>query len=364
MLRSISGIEIHEAGSAEDAIGFFFYGEELPERPLELEIEPLGNIGRYGGERVPEMGRIVDALIRSEKAEIARIGDAEVREYFEEKAAQHEEIYGMGYDYAAANGAFLTQIMASAIAEVNEPDLERKKREVELCLGSLDMPEATLSNYEWVMGGEAREMRAKSNYEKYSEMEPETKDEKYLLVYQLGYSKAWCDAAAAMYSIETGGDEVGAEKLKEIADSLLNYTDDYGSWEEYAETGRILYREGKYAGAVYELAFAKSMVEGDRLMEEDESGEGCPGIENAAGNSVWGRVFRGHAKYMEETGSRTDACRMAVFANEMDGISEKISGVRLERDEPELPEDNICMPAFAVLGMCCAALFAGEVLKN
>ncbi|HNT60841.1 MAG TPA: hypothetical protein PKJ97_02580, partial [Candidatus Bilamarchaeaceae archaeon] len=154
----------------------------------------------------------------------------------------------------------------------------------------------------------------------------------------------------------------GSLQLKEVAERLLNYTEDYGEWEEYAQTGRELYEEGKYAGAVYELAFAKGMIEGDLIAEE---GGDCIS-ELAAGNGtgVWGKVFRGHARYMEETGSREDACRMAAFSREMDRIASEIAGEERGENVPELPEDSLCLPAFVVLGMCCAALFAGEVLKN
>ncbi|MDD5096859.1 MAG: hypothetical protein PHY95_05105, partial [Candidatus ainarchaeum sp.] len=275
MLRGISGVQIYEVSSAEEAIEFFFYGVEPEERPLDLQVEPLENITPYDGDSATGMEGIAAGMISSEREAAARIEDREVRQYFEAIAAQHEELGRLGYHYAAANGAFLTGISASAIAEVGAPDIEAKKAEVRECLDSLVEPNATMDNYQWMMGGEAREMRARRNYEKYADLEPETKDEEYLLVYQMGYSKAWCGAAKAMYAVESGGggDAVDERKLEQIAEGLLNYTEDYGEWEEYAKAGQELYGEGKYAGAIYELAFAKSMVEGEDALEEGAEDE-------------------------------------------------------------------------------------------
>ncbi len=355
MLRAIEGIEIREVEGVGEAVAFFFEGKVPEVRPLELEVEPLENLTPYEGERVPEMGAIVEALIEGEKEAVSGIGEEAVREYFEAKAGQHEEVYALGYDYAAANGAFLTQISASAIAEVGEPDLEGNIKEVEECLDSLDKPELTMGNFQWVMGGEAREMRARRNYEKYIEYEPETKDEEYLLVYQMGYSRAWCSAAKAMYG--AGKNEGAGEdeaKLKEIAEGLLNYTEDYGEWQEYADTGEQLYGKGLYAGAVYELLFAKSMHQGNGEMDEGATEGDYEEMMGEERTSVWGKVFRGHASYLKQQGSDEDAYRMAVFAENMDeavgqvGASQEVIVVGGEEEEC-VCETNICMPAFLVL---------------
>jgi hypothetical protein len=359
MLEGISGISIYEVEDAEELIAFFFEGEVPEERPLELELEPIENLTEYKGERVPEMGGIVEALIRGEKNEIADIGDESVREYFVQKSAQHEEIYGMGYDYAAANGAFLTQISAGAIAEVERPDVDARKVEVQECLDSLERPGLTLENYQWVMGGEAREMRARNNFEKYSEYEAETKDEEYLLVYQMGYSRAWCEAAKAMYeAVGEEGVPADESKFRRIAERILNSSDGFGEWGEYADTGRDLYEEGMYAGAVYELVFAESMHEGDLELEE-----GVPesryreGMENES-ISVWGKVFRGHSSYLYQQGSKEDAYRMMVFAENMDEVVGEIGHVEAEEGETGGFEESghICAPAFLILVAVFAAM--------
>lgn len=366
MLRGISGVHIYEVSNATEAIEFFFYGVTPEERPLDLEVEPLGNITPYDGERAAGMEGIVAGMISSEREEAARIEDGEVRQYFEARAAQHEELEQLGYEYAAANGAFLTGISASAIAEVGSPDIAAKKEEVQSCLDSIQEPNATTENYQWIMGGEAREMRARRNYEKYADVEPETKDEEYLLVYQLGYSKAWCEAAKAMYAVESesGGGAVDGRELKYIAEGLLNYTDDYGEWDEYAQAGQELYDEGKYAGAIYELAFAESMVEGDDALEAGATDEEYARMMSNESTSVWGKVFRGQSEYMEKTGSHEDAYRMAVFARNMDSIAAEVGSGNAPPVEPAQRGDSICMPAFVLFGACCLALGAGKVLKN
>jgi predicted S18 family serine protease len=360
MLRGISGVHIYEVSNATEAIEFFFYGVRPEERPLDLNVEPLGNITPYDGERADGMEGIAAGMISSEREAAARIEDQQVREYFEARADQHEELERLGYDYAAANGAFLTGISASAIAEVGSPDIAAKKEEVQSCLDSIQEPNATTENYQWIMGGEAREMRARRNYDKYADVVPETKDEEYLLVYQMGYSEAWCEAAKAMYAVEgeSGGDAVDGRELKYIAEGLLNYTDDYGDWEEYAQAGQELYDEGKYAGAIYELEFAKSMVEGDNALEVGATDDEYAQMMANGSTSVWGKVFRGHSEYMEKTGSHEDAYRMAVFARDMDAIAAEVGGGEAPPVEPVQRGDSICMPAFVLLGIGCLALCA------
>lgn len=366
MLRGMEGIDIREVENANQAVEFFFRNKVPPERPLELEVEPLGNLTPYEGERVPEMGGIVEALIRSEREAIAGIGDPAVREYFGQKAGQHGELYGLGYDYAAANGAFLTSISASAVAQVESPDIEAKKEEVRRCLDSLERPQATTGNFEWVMGGEAREMRARRNYEKYAGLEPETKDEEYLLVYQMGYSKAWCEAAKAMYAAGNGsGALVDRARMRDIAEDLLNYTGDYGEWKEYADTGAELYEKGMYAGAIYELTFAKSMREGEEEMEGGATEEDYGALMRNESTGVWGRVFRAHSSYLYQAGEKEDAYRMAVFARNMDAVAGELSAANLteivvggEGGEccPCNQEGSLCMPALILLFVAFAAV--------
>jgi predicted S18 family serine protease len=361
MLRGISGVDIYEVSNATEAIEFFFYGVEPEERPLDLAVEPLGNITPYGGERAAGMDGIVAGMISAEREAAAGIEDPEVRQYFEARAGQHEELEQLGYEYAAANGAFLTEISASAIANAGSPDITAEKQDVQECLDSIQEPNATTENYQWIMGGEAREMRARRNYDKYADVEPETKDEEYLLVYQMGYSKAWCEAAKAMYAVEgeSGGEAVDGRELEYIAEGLLNYTDDYGDWAEYAQAGQELYDEGKYAGAIYELEFAKSMVEGDEALEAGATdGEYALMMENDS-TSVWGKVFRGHSEYMEKTGSHEDAYRMVVFSRNMDAIAAEVGAGDEPPMEPVQRGESICLPTFVLLGACCLALFAG-----
>ena len=369
MLRGISGITIREVETANEAVEFFFENKIPPERPLEMEVEPLGNLTPYEGLRVPAMRGIVDALIRNEKDAIGGIEDDAVREYFEKRAGQHEEILRLGYDYAAANGAFLAGISASAVAEVESPDIEAKKAEVRKCLDSLEKPQAATGNFEWVMGGEAREMRARRNYEKYAGLEPETKDEEYLLVYQMGYSKAWCEAAKAMYA---AGDNTGAPidraKMRDIAEGLLNYTEDYGEWQEYADTGAELFEKEMYAGAIYELMFAKSMHEGDKRMDEGAAEGDYEALMQNESTSIWGKVFRAHSSYLYQLGEKQDAYRMAVFARNMDRVAGELSAASLAEAVaagegegcPPCGEGSLCMPAFFLLAVSFAAMRAAE----
>ena len=336
MLQVISGIEIHEVGSAEEAVGFFIEGTIPEERPLELEVEPFANITPYTGERVPDFERVAGEFIVMEAAEVEKITELELREYFEGKIAQHRNLSAMGYGYSAANGAFLTYISISALAEVSDPDVGGRKEEVEECLSSLNPPNLTNTNFEWMMGAQARENRARRNLELYGSLEPETLEERYLVVYELGYSKAWCEAAREMYSIarEKGGEGIEEEFFKSAAEELLNQTEETGEWDDYSRNGGELFEDGHYAAALYEFTFSASMLGGAERIKEGAAEEEFEPLLAEERSSLWGKVFRAQAFFLNQSGDYLNSYKIALFAKNMDNAVGSL-GIPTEWTPPE-----------------------------
>ena len=340
MADIITGITIYQASTAEEAIAFFANGTVPEQPPLELILPPLANLTPYTGQRVAGFTWVMHNMIGRERAAIAEIRDPEVRSYFGQKMGQHENLSRLGYDYSAANGAFLTYISASAFSQVTEPDVDGRVEEVEECLASLEKPNLTTRNYEWIMGGEAREHRARQNLRRYIELDAETLEERYLLVYQLGYSVAWCEAARDMYSVARGegGEPMGASVFKPYAEELLNSTEDAGDWAEYMENAMELYDQGFYAGAAYEITYVSSMLEADEDLVEGVEAERFGELLSGESVSIWGRVFRAQASYLNQSDEPIDGYRIAVFADNMDSFVESF-GI------PEGEERPAPMPA-------------------
>ncbi|MBD3389651.1 hypothetical protein GF415_01710 [Candidatus Micrarchaeota archaeon] len=342
MLESIGGITIYEVRDVEEALGFLLEGEIPEKKPLNLTVEPLPELAPYEGKDTPGFRRVSEGIMEREDEAVRGIGDEQLKEYLLEKAAQQEELIEKGYYYSAANDAFLNYILADSIIQVNNPDVEGKKEEVSGCLESVERPVLSYENSEWFMGAEARIKRAENQMEVYGDLGGGTKEENYFAVYQLDYALAWCQAAKDMYGIaeETGGSPMDTNVLRGHADILINISGNYSEIEnsENYQNGMELYDEGRYAGAVYELAYALSFENKNLALITGANESDVEDINEGGRESLWGNVFKAHSQYLLETGDVGSAYGVAVFAREMEGIAQAIEE---EKGEPgiivELP---------------------------
>ena len=328
MLSKIEGITVYQVKNVEEARDFFFYDITPEEKPINLTVEPLPELKAYEGADTPRFRKISENIIAREEEAVAQIEDDEIREYFEEKIVQQNELIEKGYYYSAANEAFLSYILADSLSRIDEPDVEGKKEEVEECLGKVEKEIATYQNYEWIMGAEARIKRAENQLETFGEMDAGTKEERYFIVYQLDYALAWCGAAKDMYATaeEIGGVPMNGQVLKDSADLLINISANY-SEIEYSENyinGMEMYEEGAYAGAIYELTYALAFEKKDSDMIEGITIEEVEELNSGERNSLWGDIFKAHSHYLLELDDLEAAYSVAIFSNAMEGLWEEV----------------------------------------
>ncbi len=383
LLEGISGITIYEVETFEEARDFFFYGVTPKERPLNLSVAPLPELDEYAGEKDDDFKAITEGIIEREKEAIGKLGDASIRAYYLELVSQQEELIEKGYYYSAANGAFLSFIMADSLLHIEEPDVEGKVAEVEACLGGIGEAKLTYENYEWVMGAQAREKRARNQLELFRENDANTREEEYLIVYELNYALAWCDAAASMQEAakRIGGELMDEELMRQSAEMFVNFSSNYTSIDESEtyQNGMEMYEEGEYAGAVYELAYAISFEKAYEIVED----EGVEALDMRSVNygsreTLWGSTFRAHSDYLAAAGDAEGAYAVALFSYAMEGVGQQVEGAHAaglfakspseeggggECECPECPE-GVCAGGLALLSLPFLPLFIKNIQRK
>jgi predicted S18 family serine protease len=378
MLSGIDGITIYEVETIEEAIGFFFEGKIPQERPLNLSVEPLLPLEEYAGKKDARFRELTEAIIEREELAVEGLEDESLRAYYGELASQQRELIEKGYYYSAANGGFLNFIIANSLSQINEPDVEGKISEVEACMAGIGDAELTYENYEWIMGAQAREKRAGNQLETYRDNGARTREEKYILVHNLNYALAWCEAASGMQGIaeEIGGEPMEPGILKASADELINLSANYSEIEEsenYAN-GMEMYEDGAYAGAAYELLYALAFEKTYDLVDSGERLD-VASLNYGERETLWGSVFQAHSDYLSAYGDEEGAYAVALFSYGMEEIGGEVEeamaggpfmGNGVEEDECglgdcecECPEcsESPCVAALILLAASCMALF-------
>lgn len=383
LLEGISGITIYEVETFEEARDFFFYGIAPEERPLNLSVAPLVELEDYKGEKDGDFREIAQGIIERETKAIGKLGDEAIRAYYMELVSQQEELLEKGYYYSAANGAFLNFIMADSLLHLETPDVEGKISEVEACLGGIAEAKLTYENYEWVMGAQARAKRAQNQLELYRENDAGTREEEYIIVYELNYALAWCEAASDMQETarRIGGELMDEELMKQNAEMFINFSSNYSYIEESESyvNGMEMYEDGEYPGAVYELAYAISFEKAYEIAEDEGvDALDIPSVNQGSRETLWGSTFRAHSDYLEAAGDAEGAYAVALFSYAMEGVGQKVDDARSsglfsgsaqggesegECECPECPQ-GVCAGALALLSLPLLPLFIKNIQRK
>lgn len=332
MLREIRGIQIYEVENLREARDFFVYGDIPAEKKMNLSAEPLPPLENYSGDNAPEFRGIAEKMVEREEEAVRNVDDADARAYFGQKLPQQQELIEKGYYYTAANDAFLSYVLADSLSEVAAPDVEGKMQEVDSCISSAHAPPLTYENYQWIMGADARIKRAENQVAGYADYTPRTREEDYLVVYELDYALAWCDAAKDMYSQAqlVGGWPMKEEVLRSSADSLINISVNYTGIEdsENYKNGMEMYAEGKYAGAVHEIMYAIAYAkEGE--VENAIVPANVTALNSGERSSLWGKIFQAHSAYLLAANDSNSAYATAIFSLGMEEVGREIEYKRM-----------------------------------
>jgi len=170
---------------------------------------------------------------------------------------------GKGYGYTAADQSFLDYITAYYFSHhtITKQGGMQVMQNVSMQCSALTPATLTLSNYQYVLGGELRQLWA--NYtitQDIGEYNATAIDTDGVLdsIYTAGESAGWCAAASYMYnaSSEIGGTPAAAsQSLKEVAANKISRAMAYGT-NLYSVTAQEAYRLGNYPLAILDADYA------------------------------------------------------------------------------------------------------------
>ncbi len=178
--------------------------------------------------------------------------------------SQYREIAGKGYLYTGADLAFIEDPTAFIFSRYNdsEPAVYSMIQNITYGCESLNYtPQMTSSNYQLVIGGEARVSWALATLSEAAALlnSSQTSDGVILSLYDAAPSISWCAAASKMYGIaaETGGEPIAASSYvkAEAAAGISAAKAKYGN-NLYVDSAESSFNRGQYAAALYSLAYA------------------------------------------------------------------------------------------------------------
>jgi predicted S18 family serine protease len=285
---------------------------------------------------------IAVGMIAKEESELGNLSlPVEVYNYVEESISIQKALLRKGYEYSAANDAFVVLMDIRTIKDSNSKTLEEKAREVEECLNATDIEEKREDNFEWIAGAEARKKWAERQVKSVRAAKPELKEEKYVLMNKLEYALGWCEIAGQLNKKGKGkvmNESVYREKAKEIIDEVEKEVVVVDA-VEHIENAKELYGEGKYLAAGYEALFAKAINDARTGRKE--------GVKEEY-KTMWGKLYGSQALFSGSAEVANLANNLEVFFTEVED----------EAVWEEKEEDNGCGSTAAILAVLFAAVMA------
>lgn len=178
--------------------------------------------------------------------------------------SQYKAIASKGYLYTPADLAFLDYINLFVFANAEHLSAANVSRTIEnvsdYC-SSVTPPPMTSTNYEYVIGGELRQSWANVTIVNTEQTFNSTGDSDQLIesLYSVAPAYAWCKASQEMYTLagQMNGTYVSADPLaQQRVGALVSNLSDYPN-NIYTQSAKELYKQGDYAAAMYDAAYAK-----------------------------------------------------------------------------------------------------------
>jgi predicted S18 family serine protease len=193
---------------------------------------------------------------------------------FSNTTAQMRELQGeyaalsaKGYLYAASDLSFLNYINSYYFNSymATESSGFSTLQSTNFYCNSIIPPQTTLSNYEYVMGGELRqtwgEFTANQTIAQYNSS-VQTTDDVLQAMKQAGTANAWCRAANEMYNIAVsmnGTDVIPSQNLSSIAYGRINRASGEGS-SIYLSTAKEAYAVQNYPLAIIDADYGYAIL--------------------------------------------------------------------------------------------------------
>ncbi len=251
-----------------------------------------------------------------------------------------------GYLYTAADLAFTIYPDAYLLANSDSYTPKAASSLIENISGycrSLTPPQLTSANYEYVIGGELRQIWGEQQANASIQLvnTSQTSDQVIEGLDSAATSEAWCNAAGEMYSIASsiGGQNIAlSPAVKQKAIEEINSAKAYG-FNIYEQSAMQAYNSSEYGAALYAAAYANI------LGNPDVAGNYTPSelvsmIKANAANStfgVWPSQFANSALFymyqansrVNDTGNLTSAYSLSLLARNLSNANKLIASTEI-----------------------------------
>lgn len=269
------GLPLVQVQNISSALGFAMYGKSVKGMGstytpfVNYKVQDLGNASVYctqacNGQAFNGLVNFTFNLTRREIGTLSSApGFSNVSEQLSKVLNQSAMEAEKGYGYTAADQSFLDYIIAYYFSHhtITKQGGMQVMQNVSTSCDALLPPRLTNSNYQYVLGGELRQLWA--NYtimQDIGEYNVTAIDTDGVLdsVYEAGEAAGWCSAASYMYnaSAAMGGSYVSASPgLESVAQSRLQRATVYGN-SLYLSTAEQAYKSGNYPLAILDADYA------------------------------------------------------------------------------------------------------------
>jgi len=218
----------------------------------------------------------------------------------------YETLANRGYEYTAANFAFLDSIYAFTLSNSNNLDAENASTVlsgISSYCSSLIPPPLTDNNYEQVTGGKLRQLWGNitiGNAESLLSVE-QTTDDMVQALYTGASALGWCKAADEEFLLASfmGGNYVQASPtLRSNVVNAINIARSYGTGGIYIESALQAYNSGDYITALYAATYADvfNPSVSDNTTVAQLYSDTLSNIANAT-SGMWPSKFAAHSEF-------------------------------------------------------------------
>jgi predicted S18 family serine protease len=348
------GIEVLEASNASEVFMFIFENKTINQTEFRAGKQEPPDIPEYDSSGFEGFRDVSAEMLSILDNRIDSLGSGdheseEVKKYFSNKHNVTSFILDKGYLFTAANSAFLDYIEISTVDAIMRDSLElgAKRSDAYSCLESIERPQMTDKNFQWLVGSRLRENWAQDKLAKTDISGALTSEEKYSIYYELMYADAWCHVSSSLASkAAPDGSPINSSIWKSLA---REYLDEAESMEHTPDTAdrieiaRLSFEDGDYGSAIFDSVFVIAMDQSTSDLENMDP-EQLPSIVNelSAANrtSLWAQVYQSQGVFLMEVGSNATAYKIFRLAEGLDSasalmLSKAEAVVQEKKDEEE-----------------------------
>lgn len=328
------GIKILQANTIGEVLNFMTGNGTIEEREVSgFRSRVSENTTPYYDEELESFRNVALGMIEFEEYVLEQTpvsnDTAWINEYFMNNIEEQQRYIGLGYYFTAANDAFLNYIEISTINVVfsQDVDLHIKRDGILYCLDSLERPEMTNENFEWVVGSDLRKAWAVNRVNTTDISNSILIEEKYSKYNELMYADAWCRVSMSLAeNSPTGGDKINEDAWKELALEKISEAEEFPHTEDTArklDLAKISYAEGRYGAAILDATYVISMdvVDLEMLeMDDDNLSRLVDEYSEEKRYSMWGKIYNSQALFLKRQNvpDYATAYRLFVYAEELD----------------------------------------------